>query len=137
MAESDLLNRIAEKFSEDGESFLKAIEKLSYLEKSGVLDKLIEVAEKSEVIFNLPEEFIDEKSVEIAEKNLELILTIAASTDEETIRTVEKLVESFKETERFEPVGGLMGLISALRDPDVQKSLGYVFSILKNFGRKI
>ena len=48
------------------------------------------------------------------------------------------LVESQKEAERGEtPRRGLFGMIGALRDPDVQRAIGFVLSFAKTFGQAL
>jgi uncharacterized protein YjgD (DUF1641 family) len=48
------------------------------------------------------------------------------------------LVESQKEAQRGEtPQRGFFGVIGALRDPDVQRALGFVMSFAKKFGRAL
>jgi uncharacterized protein YjgD (DUF1641 family) len=48
------------------------------------------------------------------------------------------LVESQKEAQRGEtPRRGVFGLIGALRDPDVQRAIGFVLSFAKKFGRAL
>lgn len=48
------------------------------------------------------------------------------------------LVESQKEAQRGEtPQRGFFGVIGALRDPDVQRAIGFVMSFAKKFGRAL
>ena len=48
------------------------------------------------------------------------------------------LVESQKEAQRGEtPQRGIFGVIGALRDPDVQRAIGFVMSFAKKFGRAL
>lgn len=48
------------------------------------------------------------------------------------------LVESQKEARRGEtPRRGLFGLLGALRDPDVQRAIGFVTTFAKRFGQKL
>ncbi len=135
-AAADVLYKLTTKLAEDGDAILRAIDKLVWLEKSGVLDELIKLAERSLGLLNLQDELLDEESVEVAMKNIELLLTVALATDERTIKVVEKLVEAFKETEDFQPVG-MVAALKALRDPDVQKALGFLLTFAKNFGKKL
>ncbi|MEM2070800.1 MAG: DUF1641 domain-containing protein, partial [Archaeoglobaceae archaeon] len=84
----------------------------------------------------LPEEFLDKDTQEIAVKNIELLLSLAVSVDDETIKFVEKLVDAFKKSKDFKPTG-ITGALKALRDPDVQKALGFLLEFAKNLGNKL
>ena len=62
--------------------------------------------------------------------------------DPEALQTVgslgSALVESQKEAQRGEtPRRGLFGLIGALRDPDVQRAIGFITSFAKTFGKNL
>ena len=62
--------------------------------------------------------------------------------DPEALQTVgslgSALVESQKEADRGEtPRRGFFGMIGALRDPDVQRAIGFVLSFAKKFGQAL
>ncbi len=133
---ADVLAKMMEKLAEDGDAILKAMDKLVYLEKSGVLDELLEASNLLLAIKKLPEEFLDENTQEIAVKNIELLLSLAVSVDDETIKFVEKLVDAFKKSKDFKPAG-VTGALKALRDPDTQKALGFLLEFAKNLGSKL
>ncbi|MEM2023071.1 MAG: DUF1641 domain-containing protein [Archaeoglobaceae archaeon] len=133
---ADVLAKMMEKLAEDGDAILKAMDKLVYLEKSGVLDELLEASNLLLAIKKLPEEFLDKDTQEIAVKNIELLLSLAVSVDDETIKFVEKLVDAFKKSKDFKPTG-ITGALKALRDPDVQKALGFLLEFAKNLGNKL
>ena len=133
---ADVLMRLMEKLAENGDAIISAVDKLIYLENSGVLDELVEMSGAVLALKKLPEEFLDDDVQEVATKNLEILLTLALSVDDEMIKMVEKLVEAFKKTKEFEPVG-ITGVLRSVRDPDVQNALGFLLAFAKNLGRSI
>ncbi|WP_202318491.1 DUF1641 domain-containing protein [Archaeoglobus neptunius] len=133
---ADVLTRMMEKLAENGDAILAAMDKLIYLERNGILDELVNFSEMVPGIRKLPEEFLDEDVQDVATKNLELILSLALSVDDEMIQQVEKLIDAFKKTREFEPAG-LTGALKALRDPDVQRALGFMLAFAKNLGKSI
>ena len=133
---ADVLMRLMEKLAENGDAIISAMDKLIYLENSGVLDELVEMSGAVLAIRKLPEEFLDEDVREVVTKNLEMLLTVALSVDEGMIKRVEKLVEAFKKAKDFEPVG-VTGALKSLRDPDVQNALGFLLAFAKNLGQSI
>ncbi len=133
---AEVLAKLVERIAEDGEAILGAMEKLIYLEKSGILDELISYAEILAGLRKLPEEMVEADVQDVLSKNLELILSLALSIDEEMIYRVERIVEAFKQARDFEPVG-FTGAMKAMRDPEVQKALGFLLAFFKNLGRNL
>lgn len=125
-----------EKLAENGDAILKAVDKLIYLENSGVVDKLVDMSGAVHAKKRLPEEFIDKDVQEVATRNLEFLLTLALSVDDEIVATVENVLEAFKKTKEFEPAG-IVGALKYLRDADVQYALGFLLAFAKNLGQKI
>ncbi len=133
---AEVLAKLVERIAEDGEAILGAMEKLIYLEKSGILDELVSYAEILAGLRKLPEEMVEADVQDVLSKNLELILSLALSIDEEMIYRVERIVEAFKQARDFEPVG-FTGAMKAMRDPEVQKALGFLLAFFKNLGRNL
>lgn len=133
---ADVLMRLMEKLAENGDAIISAMDKLIYLENSGVLDELVEMSGMVAGIKLLPEEFLDKDVQDLMSKNLELILTLATAVDDEMIVNLEKMIEAFKKAKEFEPAG-LTGALKAMRDPEVQKALGFMLAFAKNLGRTL
>lgn len=133
---ADVLTKMMEKLAENGDALLSALDKLIYLEKSGILNELVAMSEMILGIKKIPEEFLDEDVQEMASKNMELLLSLALSVDDDMIRYVEKMIDAFKKTKDSEPVG-ITGVLKAMRDPDVQKALGFMIAFAKNLGKNI
>jgi uncharacterized protein YjgD (DUF1641 family) len=133
---AEILTKMMEKLAENGDAILSAMDKLVYLEKSGILDELVMLSEIVLGIRKIPDEFMDVDVQEVVSRNLELLLSLALSVDDEVIQLVEKLLDALKKVKDFEPVG-LTGSLKAIRDPDVQKSLGFLLAFAKNLGRDI
>jgi uncharacterized protein YjgD (DUF1641 family) len=133
---AEVLYMLMEKLAENGDSILKAMDKLIYLEKSGILYELLNLSEIALNLTKMPEELLDREIEDIATKNLELLLTLALSVDDDTVKFLNDLVDAFKEAKEFEPVG-ISGMLKAMRDPDVQKAIGFMLSFAKNLGKKL
>jgi len=133
---AEVLTKLMGKLAENGDAILRAVDKLVYLENSGVLDELVDISGAVLAMKRLPEEFIDEDVQEVATKNLEILLTLALSVDNEMMATVENVLEAFKKTKEFEPAG-IVGALKYLRDSDVQYALGFLLAFAKNLGQRI
>ncbi len=133
---AEVLTKLMGKLAENGDAILRAVDKLVYLENSGVLDELVDISGAVLAMKKLPEEFIDEDVQEVATKNLEILLTLALSVDNEMMATVENVLEAFKKTKEFEPAG-IVGALKYLRDSDVQYALGFLLAFAKNLGQRI
>lgn len=133
---AEVLTKLMERLAQNGDAILNALDKLVYLENSGVLDELVELSGIVLGLRKLPEEFLDKDVQDVLTKNLELILSLALSVDDEVISQLEKVVEAFKKTKEFEPAG-ITGALKASRDQDVQKALGFLLAFAKNLGRSL
>lgn len=133
---AEVLTKLMERLAQNGDAILNALDKLVYLENSGVLDELVELSGIVLGLRKLPEEFLDKDVQDVLTKNLELILSLALSVDDEVISQVEKVVEAFKKTKEFEPAG-ITGALKVSRDQDVQKALGFLLAFAKNLGRSL
>jgi len=131
---ADVLIKLMEKLAENGDAILSAMDRLVYLENSGVLEELVEMSGMVSGIKRFPEEFLDRDVQEVLSKNLELLLSFAMAVDDEMIIYIEKLIEAFKKTKDYKPAG-FTGALKALRDPDVQKAIGFMLAFAKNLGK--
>lgn len=125
---AEAIYEIFKKIVENREAIINAIEKMAILEKRGVLDDAVKLSE-----LRVP--LSHEEIREIASK-LEMLLNLLTSTDERTFKVLKRLMDAFEESMVYESMG-LMEAIKALRDPDVQKAIGFAFTLAKNFGKRI
>lgn len=59
--------------------------------------------------------------------------------DVENLKFLKKTGEALTEAQAQPPakVGGIFGMLSAIKDPDRQRALGFLMNVLKNLGNKI
>ncbi len=113
-----------------------AVSKLEDLKRTGSLDVIMDLLYLSAQIKNaLPDEMIagGAEAVSIA---LELLAKTKSPVIEGLLSTLTNHPNEFEETiKNAQPVKGIMGLIKALKDPDVQQGLGIMIAFLKYFGK--
>ncbi len=125
---AEALYEIFEKIVENHDEIISAIEKLVILEKKGVLNEVVKLSE-----LKIP--FTVDEVKQIVPK-LNLLFEFLVNIDERTIKVVKRLLEAFEESMVYEPMG-LGESVKALRDPDVQKAIGFALTLAKNFGKRI
>lgn len=96
---------------------------------SGVLDDLLKI---TATLRFLTEGLLTRDLVERISKLQEVALVAGGNLAQDPSK-VDCLTHAMAVADTSKPVG-LMGLLSALRDPDVQRGLGYLISLLKNLG---
>lgn len=91
------------------------------------IDGLIAFSEQVPGLVAMTMDSVDE----IVKKNLQL--------NSKNIDLIKNLAEALNEAQNEPPakVGGIFGLLGALKDPGRQKALGFVMNILKNLGNKL
>jgi uncharacterized protein YjgD (DUF1641 family) len=124
---------LAEAVGENGDELREALEAVLALQRSGTLDELAELAE----VVSLGTAALDDEMVaSLAGTGSALGEVAQTASDDDTRDGIETLLESVGEAER-EPAErvGLVGLLRAIRDPDVQYGLGYLLAIAGAVGR--
>ncbi|MFN3805200.1 MAG: DUF1641 domain-containing protein [Pyrobaculum sp.] len=96
---------------------------------SGVLDDLLKIAA---TIRFLTEGLLTRDLIERISKLQEVAFVAGTNLAQDTSK-VDCLTHAMAAADASKPVS-LMGLLSALRDPEVQRGLGYLISLLKNLG---
>ncbi|WP_202320489.1 DUF1641 domain-containing protein [Archaeoglobus neptunius] len=125
---AEALYEIFEKIIENHEDILNALEKLLVLERKGVLDEIVKLSE-------LKVPISAEEVGEVAEK-LETLVNLLLSVDERVLKVIKRLIDAFEESMIYEPMG-IMDAMKVVRDPDVQKAIGFALTLAKNFGKRI
>ncbi|WP_225336602.1 DUF1641 domain-containing protein [Halomicrobium urmianum] len=118
---------------DNGEELQDALESLVELQRTGTLDELIEVAE----VLSLGTAALDDEMVRsLAATGGSLGELAQTAADDDARDGIETLLEGVSEAEREDPEQvGPVGLVRAVRDPDVQYGLGYLLSLAAALGR--
>jgi len=98
--------------------------------RSGVLDDLLQLATTVRFV---TEGLLTPGFMENMAKLQEVAITAAINLSQDTSK-LDCLTTAVAVAEVEKPIG-LMGLLAALRDPDVQRGLGYLVSLLKQLGK--
>ncbi len=125
---------VAKKIEENKEAILNAIEKLVWLEKSGNLDAIIGFASLIKIFQDSISDTVVDKTSEIA-SNLGLLS--AKFTNDRTLALLNAIGDAICRCEKEPQPIGLLGLIKALRDPEVKKTIGMLVNIAKELGKQI
>ncbi len=118
---------------DNGEELQDALESLVELQRTGTLDELIELAE----VLSLGTAALDDEMVRsLAATGGSLGELAQTAADDDARDGIETLLEGVGEAEREAPEQvGPVGLVRAVRDPDVQYGLGYLLSLAAALGR--
>ncbi|WP_226023814.1 DUF1641 domain-containing protein [Halomicrobium salinisoli] len=118
---------------DNGEELQDALESLVALQRTGTLDELIELAE----VVSLATAALDDEMVRsLAATGGSLGELAETAADDDARGGIEALLEGVGEAEREPPEQvGPVGLVRAVRDPDVQYGLGYLLSLAAALGR--
>ncbi|MCI2415031.1 MAG: DUF1641 domain-containing protein [Candidatus Aramenus sp.] len=117
-------------------SIKKVLGLLSDLQRSGILDPIAGILKDEETIGKVVSGLVNDFTLNLL-NNWDQIMKDLSKLNLENFKYYTVLVNEIGDaikTESVKPLG-LMGLLSALRDPDVQKGVGLVISILKHIGR--
>jgi uncharacterized protein YjgD (DUF1641 family) len=116
-----------------GEELADALETLAALQESGTLDELVELAELASLVTDALD---DEMVTSLAETGSSVGELAESAAEPDTRRGIERTLAGIGAAERTdaEPVG-MVGLLRALRNPDVRAGLGYVIAIAEGLGQ--
>ncbi len=136
--EEDRLLLLVEKLSEEVE--VEKLERLLYMLIKLVEDeKLMRALELVESLIDgitLLSEMYDENLQSRIENLIEAVAPCALNMDRKVGVISEAAAQALSESLNYEPVG-LRDLLGALRDPNVQKTLGFLVKFAKEFGKRI
>lgn len=132
----ELLYEMIKKLSSNSDDILKALDKIIWLEKSEMLDEFLNLAELGVKLLGMVQASIDSDVEEMITKDAEVLMSLGiVLADDKTRKLVTALEEALLNLE-YEPVG-LMGLLKAIREPEVKKAIGFLIGFLREFGRKL
>ena len=136
--EEDRLLLLVEKLSEEVE--VEKLERLLYmlikLVEDEKLMKSLELVESLIDGITLLSEMYDENLQSRIENLIEAVAPCALNMDRKVGVISEAAAQALSESLNYEPVG-LRDLLGALRDPNVQKTLGFLVKFAKEFGKRI
>ncbi len=128
------LEPLMKKIAENKEHLSEAIDKLVWLEKSGNLDAIIGFAAFVKIIQ-------DSISDAVVDRNMEMLANIGLIstkfTSDRALMLFNALGDAICRCEREPEPVGLVGLMKALREPEVQKAIGMLLNIARELGKNI
>ncbi|AIY90728.1 DUF1641 domain-containing protein [Geoglobus acetivorans] len=127
---------LAEKLSKDEEKLSEVVSKIVELVESGNASRLLELAGTLAPLIETAGVFFDKETEEVVQNLIETLGAVALSIDSNTIRVVEAMVDALNASTEFTPVT-LTGLIRAMRDENVQKTLGFCIKFAQEFGKRL
>ena len=139
LQEQDLAE-ISKKVSENKEAILKGIDLFAALEKSETLDALIAlIKHREEALENMVQELNKPQYSATLENLSDLFLFLGQLNVEELFYFTDKLNHGMKEARNLNDEDSIsfMGMIKALKDPDINRSITMLLSFLKGMGKEI
>lgn len=124
---------LSESVGENGDELTEALETLIRLQRSGTLDELANLAE---VVPLLSGAMDDEMVTNLARSGTALGEVADTATEPETAEGLQNMLSAVGEANEEPPEQvGLVGLVKAIRDPEVQQGLGFVLALARALGR--
>ncbi|MDI3498496.1 DUF1641 domain-containing protein [Archaeoglobus sp.] len=128
------LEPLLKKIAENQEHLIEAIDKLVWLEKSGNLDALLGFSALIKIVQ-------DSISDAVVERNMEMLANIGLIstkfTSDRALVLLNALGDAICRCEKEPEPVGMVGLMKALREPEVQKALGMLLNIARELGKNI
>ncbi|MDZ7849857.1 MAG: DUF1641 domain-containing protein [Halodesulfurarchaeum sp.] len=120
----------------ESEAIQEAADTMVELQQDGTLDDLTEAATAVSLLANALD---DEMVVEAAGLANELGLVAGSANQPNVIRTLATMMDAMDEANAFEDPEqvGMFGAVGKMRDPDVQRGLGFLLEFLGALGRQI
>ncbi len=125
---------IIKKLAENRSEIIEAIDKLVWLEKSGNLDALLGFSALIKIVQDMISDSVVDKNAEMI-SNLGLLS--AKFTNDRVLMLLNAIGDAICRCEKEPEPIGLMGLMKALREPEVQKALGMLINIARELGKSL
>ncbi|WP_456370680.1 DUF1641 domain-containing protein [Geoglobus sp.] len=127
---------LAEKLSGKEKELASLTEKLVELIDSGNAERLLEVANTLAPLAETAGVFFDRETEEVVSNLIEALGAVALSIDRTTVEILENMMDALNASRDFQPVT-MMGLLRALKDENVQKTLGFFVKFAQEFGKRL
>lgn len=128
------LEPLIKKMVENEEYLAEAIDKLVWLEKSGNLDALLGFSALIKIVQ-------DSISDAVVDRNMEMLANIGLIstkfTSDRALMIFNALGDAICRCEKEPEPIGVVGLMRALREPEVQKALGMLVNIARELGKNL
>ncbi|MFB6185011.1 MAG: DUF1641 domain-containing protein [Haloarculaceae archaeon] len=134
-AATDDLAKLGESTGENAADLADAIEGMARLQRSGTLDDLLALADA----VALGSAALDDEMVtQLAATGSRLGELADVAADDDVADTLETLLEALGEAGDEEPTTvGALGLLGALRDPEVKRGMGFLVAVARALGRDV
>jgi len=116
----------------NGDELARAIEQIAVLQRTGTLDQLVELADALALVTDA----MDDRMVEtLAETGTSLGEVADTAADDDVRRGLVRTLEGVGRASAEEPESlGPIGLVGALRDPEVKAGMGYLVAVARGIG---
>ncbi len=127
---------VMEKLSSNGDEILSVLDKLVMLEKGGLLDELLKLAELVTNLVTMAQETVDSEIEELITKNTEILMSIGILLANDKVKKLVNAIEEATLDLEYE-TAGLMDLLKAMREPEVKKAIGFLIGFLRELGKRL
>ncbi len=127
---------VMEKLSSNGDEILSVLDKLVMLEKRGLLDELLKLAELVTNLVTMAQETVDSEIEELITKNTEILMSIGILLANDKVKKLVNAIEEATLDLEYE-TAGLMDLLKAMREPEVKKAIGFLIGFLRELGKRL
>jgi uncharacterized protein YjgD (DUF1641 family) len=129
------LARLGESTGENATELAEAIETLAQLQRSGTLDDVLALADTLSLVTAALD---DEMVMNLTKTGSRLGELADAAADDDVAGSLESVLQAVGEAgEQPAEAPGFIGLVKAMRDPEVQTGLGFVLAIARALGRDL
>jgi len=125
---------LGEAVGENADDLAEGVETVAQLQRTGTLDDLLELAELASLASAAMD---DEMVMSLASTGTRLGEVADTAADDDVARGLEDVLAALGEASSDEPERvGAIGLVKAVRDPDVQAGLGVVIALARALGQQ-
>jgi uncharacterized protein YjgD (DUF1641 family) len=127
--------QLGEAAGENADEMAEAIETLGRLQRSGTLDDIVELLDTLSLVSAAMD---DEMVTNLAATGTRLGEIADTAADDDVARSLESLLEALGEAGDHPPESpGVLGLVRAMRDPEVKTGMGFLIGIARALGRDL